>query len=72
MDLLIRDVKTANIFLASNGLTKLGDFNLSKKLPMNAKKMEERTCSTPCGTPMYNSPEQWLRGNYNLQVIPNY
>jgi serine/threonine protein kinase len=63
-----RDVKAANIFLTGDGNTKLGDFNLSKLLPCNAKKIIERTCTTPCGTPMYNSPEQWLRLPYTQQV----
>jgi serine/threonine protein kinase len=52
-----RDIKSANLFLTSNGLLKLGDFGIAKVLERNSDRMSARTTRTPVGTPMYMSPE---------------
>lgn len=50
-----RDVKPSNIFLTSMMDIKLGDFGLSRPLPMTSQGPFARTT---CGTPYYMSPEQ--------------
>ena len=47
-----RDLKPANIFLTSEGKVKLGDFGISKLLPLSGA-----LAQTQCGTPLYMSPE---------------
>lgn len=47
-----RDLKSANVFLNKNGVSKLGDLNVSKV----AKK---GLLYTQTGTPYYASPEVW-------------
>ena len=47
-----RDLKSANVFLNSDGSAKLGDLNVSKV----AKK---GLLYTQTGTPYYASPEVW-------------
>lgn len=49
---LHRDLKSANIFLTSNGVYKLGDLNVSKVL-------KKDLAETQTGTPYYASPEVW-------------
>ena len=49
---LHRDIKTNNIMLSKNGVIKLSDFGVSKRL--------NETCGmakSDCGTPIYMSPE---------------
>ena len=52
MNILHRDLKSANVFLNKNGVVKLGDMNVSKL----AKK---GLLVTQTGTPYYASPEVW-------------
>jgi NIMA (never in mitosis gene a)-related kinase len=52
LKILHRDMKSANIFLNSDGISKLGDLNVSKV----AKK---GLLYTQTGTPYYASPEVW-------------
>ena len=52
LQILHRDLKSANVFLFKNGLAKLGDLNVSKV----AKK---GLGYTQTGTPYYASPEIW-------------
>lgn len=52
MNILHRDLKSANIFLFQDGTAKLGDFNVSK-LAKNSFSY------TQTGTPYYASPEVW-------------
>ena len=48
---LHRDIKTANVFLFRNGLVKLGDFGVSRKIK------EGELASTIIGTPYFMCPE---------------
>jgi NIMA (never in mitosis gene a)-related kinase len=52
LKILHRDMKSANIFLNSDGISLLGDLNVSKV----AKK---GLLYTQTGTPYYASPEVW-------------
>ena len=47
-----RDLKSANIFLMSNGVVKIGDLNVSKLSKSNYAR-------TKTGTPYYLAPEVW-------------
>ena len=51
LKILHRDLKSANVFLFSNGAVKLGD--------MNVAKITKNMCKTQTGTPYYASPEVW-------------
>jgi len=53
-----RDLKSANVFCYNNGLSKLGDLNVSKV----AKK---GLLYTQTGTPYYASPEVWKDQPYD-------
>ncbi|XP_029111513.1 serine/threonine-protein kinase Nek3 isoform X5 [Scleropages formosus] len=57
---LHRDLKSKNIFLASNGAVKLGDFGSACVL-----KSSEAYAYTYVGTPYYVSPEIWDSKPYN-------
>ena len=48
LKILHRDLKSANVFMFSNGSVKLGDMNVSK--------MSRNMCKTQTGTPYYASP----------------
>jgi len=52
LNILHRDIKSANIFLFSNGSAKLGDLNVSKVT-------KNGLTYTQTGTPYYASPEVW-------------
>ncbi|CAI2383458.1 unnamed protein product [Moneuplotes crassus] len=55
-----RDLKSANIFLFSNGQVKLGDLNVSKVMKNNME-------FTQTGTPYYASPEVWKDQPYDYK-----
>lgn len=52
LKLLHRDLKPANIFLSAAGSIKIGDFGISKVLPIS-----NALAQTQCGSPLYMSPE---------------
>ncbi len=58
LKILHRDLKSANVFLFSNGLVKLGDLNVSKVV-------KKGLSYTQTGTPYYASPEVWKDQPYN-------
>ena len=60
LKILHRDLKSANIFLESNGTAKIGDLNVSKV----AKK---GLGYTQTGTPYYASPEVWKDQPYDYK-----
>lgn len=55
-----RDIKSANVFITSNGTVKLGDLNVSKVA-------KRGLLSTQTGTPYYASPEVWKDCPYDLK-----
>jgi NIMA (never in mitosis gene a)-related kinase len=60
LNIIHRDIKSANIFLFKNGMIKLGDLNVSKV----AKK---GLSYTQTGTPNYAAPEIWKDLPYNYK-----
>ncbi len=54
-----RDLKSANIFLNSNMVVKLGDLNVSKVLK------RDDLSTTQTGTPYYAAPEIWRDEPYD-------
>ncbi|CCW62832.1 unnamed protein product [Phytomonas sp. EM1] len=61
-----RDVKSANIFLTSHGIIKLGDFGFSKKFETTIS--SETVAGTFLGTPYYLSPEMWEGKRYGKKA----
>ena len=60
LNILHRDMKSANIFLFSDGSAKIGDLNVSKVIKKNMG-------YTQTGTPYYASPEVWEDKPYNTK-----
>ena len=60
LDIMHRDLKSANVFLNKDGTGKLGDLNVSKV----AKK---GLSYTQTGTPYYASPEVWRDEPYDVK-----
>ena len=60
LNILHRDLKSANVFLFNNGLAKLGDLNV-------AKVAKKGLTYTQTGTPYYASPEVWKDLPYDFK-----
>jgi len=58
-NILHRDLKSANVFMQVDGVTKLGDLNVSK-IAQN-----DGLLFTQTGTPYYASPEVWKDQPYD-------
>ncbi|CCW70666.1 unnamed protein product [Phytomonas sp. Hart1] len=61
-----RDVKSANMFLTSHGIIKLGDFGFSKRFETTIS--SETVTGTFLGTPFYLSPEMWEGKRYGKKA----
>lgn len=57
--ILHRDLKSANVFMDSDGVIKLGDLNVSKV------SQKDGLLFTQTGTPYYASPEVWKDQPYD-------
>lgn len=60
LNILHRDMKSANVFLNMDGTAKLGDMNVSKVT-------KDGLLYTQTGTPYYASPEVWQDKPYNTK-----
>lgn len=60
LNIMHRDLKSANVFLTAEGRIKLGDLNV-------AKVAEEGMVHTQTGTPYYASPEVWRDAPYGTK-----
>lgn len=60
LDIMHRDLKSANVFLTKDGRVKLGDMNVSKVA-------KEAMNHTQTGTPYYASPEVWKDEPYHVK-----
>jgi len=60
LNILHRDMKSANVFLNRDGSVKLGDMNVSKVA-------KEGLLYTQTGTPYYASPEVWMDKPYDTK-----
>ena len=61
MNIVHRDIKSANLFLTREGILKLGDLNVSKVAKWGGM------LNTQTGTPYYCSPEVWQGKPYNFK-----
>ena len=61
MNIMHRDIKSANIFMNKDGTSKLGDMNVSKSADKNGLNY------TQTGTPYYASPEVWRDEPYDFK-----
>lgn len=55
LNIMHRDIKSANILIGENGSAKLADFNVSKVVSGG----KDGLLHTQTGTPYYASPEVW-------------
>ena len=60
LQILHRDLKSANVFIANDGFLKLGDLNVSKIATQGL-------VYTQTGTPYYASPEVWRDEPYDIK-----
>ena len=60
LNIMHRDLKSANVFLNKNGKAQLGDLNVSKLAQMGLN-------YTQTGTPYYASPEVWKEKPYDFK-----
>lgn len=60
LDIMHRDLKSANVFLNKDGTGKLGDLNVSKVV-------KKGLSYTQTGTPYYASPEVWRDEAYDIK-----
>lgn len=60
LEILHRDLKSANVFITSDGFLKLGDLNVSKQA-------SQGLVYTQTGTPYYASPEVWRDEPYGIK-----
>eukprot|EP00672_Neobodo_designis_P007373 CAMPEP_0174878438 /NCGR_PEP_ID=MMETSP1114-20130205/82754_1 /TAXON_ID=312471 /ORGANISM="Neobodo designis, Strain CCAP 1951/1" /LENGTH=618 /DNA_ID=CAMNT_0016113827 /DNA_START=336 /DNA_END=2192 /DNA_ORIENTATION=- len=63
--ILHRDIKSANVFLMSVGIVKLGDLGFSQVYEATVSAEVGRTF---CGTPYYLAPELWRRHRYSKKA----
>ncbi len=64
-NIIHRDLKPANILITSDGVPKITDFGLAKRLEQNDESSKTRT-GTLMGTPSYMSPEQAAGRTYDI------
>ena len=62
-NIIHRDIKTQNIFIAQNGVLKLGDFGISRWL-----ESKDAKAGTSCGTPLFMPPEVCLGYQYDSKA----
>ncbi|CAG9333616.1 unnamed protein product [Blepharisma stoltei] len=60
LNIMHRDLKSANVFLCKDGSVKLGDMNVSKVA-------KQGMMNTQTGTPYYASPEVWKDAPYDIK-----
>ena len=60
LNIMHRDIKSANVFLNKDGKAQLGDLNVSKLAQLGLN-------YTQTGTPYYASPEVWKEKPYDFK-----